>query len=413
MNTLLLRMALRNLLRNARRTILTMVSIVAGIGFFIIGEAFVTGTEENIFVSAEEGIVGHVLARPADYPTQGLNAPLDRLLELTPDVRRLLASSTEGWTGRVLFAPTVVHGAESVRARGIGYEPTTDEKVFPRTYWKVSGRLPEPEADEITVSPSVARLLDLKAGDRVVLQVRTHHGAINALEVTVSGVLSTGNTALDSLGVLVPMALTKKLTQADAPTHVSVRLAHRSDAPAFKQTLAAAMGSTAEVTTIQEETADLIRLQGVRRKVLDLVVFILLALAGFGMANTFLMAAYERTREVGTLRALGMTEGAVAGLFLAEGATVGLVGSLLGAAWGGGLAAHWASHPLDISSMLDATYNSNGAGGNIAFSALIYTHFDPMVALGMVVLGVVVAVISSWYPARVASALRPADAVRA
>jgi putative ABC transport system permease protein len=328
----LISLALKNLTRNRRRTALTMISIIAGIGIFIVGEAFISGTEENIMVSSEEGNVGHVLARPAGYPMQGLNAPLDKLLTVTPAARELLDREATSWTERVIFAPTVVHGAESIRVRAFGYQPGRDEKVFSRERWKIDGREPAPDADEVMVSPSVARLLGLKRDDRLVLQVRTHHGAINALEVQVTGILLTGNTALDALGLFAPMTLTRKLTQVDGPTHLAVKLSRRGLAPAFKPQLLAALGEQAEVATVQEETADMISLQGVRRKSLNVLVFILLALAGFGMANTFLMAAYERTREVGTLRAMGMTERSVELLFLAEGGLVGLIGSVLGAA---------------------------------------------------------------------------------
>jgi ABC-type lipoprotein release transport system permease subunit len=408
---LLLRLALKNLTRNRRRTALTMISIIAGIGILIVGEAFISGTEENIFVSAEDGVVGHVMARPEGYPSQGLNAPLDRLLTVTPAARALLDAQTVAWTGRVLFAPTAVHGAESLRVRAFGYEPGRDEKVFSHERWKIDGRYPNPEADEVTVSPSVARLLLLKPDDTLVLQVRTHHGAINALEVKVAGILTTGNTALDGLGLFAPMALTTRLTGADAPTHLSAKLSRRALAPDFKPRLLAVLQG-AEVSTVQEETAELISLQAVRRKSLDVLVFILLALAGFGMANTFLMAAYERTREVGTLRAMGMTEGAVTGLFLTEGSIVGLVGSVLGAAWGSALAVWWSIHPIDISQALSRS-GASGSGTSMAFSALIYTAFDPWIAVVGVALGLTVAIVSSWYPARVASAMRPADAVRA
>ncbi len=408
---LIARLALKNLTRNRRRTALTMISIIAGIGIMIVGQAFIAGTEENIFVSAEEGVVGHVLARPEGYPSQGLNAPLDRLLTIGPEARALLDAQTVAWTGRVQFAPTAVHGAESVRVRAFGYEPDRDPRVFSRERWSIDGRYPNPEADEVTVSRSVARLLQLKPGDRFVLQVRTHHGALNALEVAVSGILTTGNTALDGLGLFAPMALTTRLTGADAPTHLSVKLARRALATDFKPRLLAVLQG-AEVSTVQEETAELISLQAVRRKSLDVLVFILLALAAFGMANTFLMAAYERTREVGTLRAMGMTEGSVTALFVTEGSIVGLVGSLLGAAWGSALALWWSVHPLDISEALQRS-GTTGSGTSMAFSALIYTAFDPAVAGLGVALGLAVAMASSWYPARVASALRPSDAVRA
>ncbi len=401
------RLALRNLLRSPRRTVLTTVAIVAGIGVFILGEGFVGGVEENIVTTAIEGTVGHVLVRPPGYPTEAGQHPVDTLVELPEAAQALLDGEASAWTGRLLFAPTAAAGMDSLRALAIGYDPVRDEQVFTRKLWRIDGALPRADAAEVAVSFRVARLLQLEPGDRLILQVRTHHGAMNALEVTVSGRVSTSTAALDTLGIFVPQPLARQLVDTGLPSHVAVRLGDRDDAPAFAARLRAALGAGAEVVTWQDETAELIQLQAVRRKALNLVVFILLALAGFGIANTILMAAHERVREVGTLRSMGMTESAVLRLFLLEGAVMGLVGSLLGALLGSGAVAWWAKHPLDFSQVFEQQ------GSSLPVSAWVYTRLDGTVILTAVVLGVAVSALASIYPARVASRMVPAEAVRA
>lgn len=400
------RLATRNLSRNVRRSLLTGVAVIAGVGIYILGEAFVSGLDENIITSAIDGTVGHVMARPQGYPTQAMQYPLDELLEVNDEARRLLDHEAVAWTERTLFTPLATSGADSLRVLAIGFDPERDAAVFPRTLWKVVGALPRPDQPEVAVSQRVARLLQLEPGKRLVLQVRTHKGAINALEVTVSGLVTANNMVIDSLGVLVPRQLARSLIAADQPSHLSVRLRGRDDADAFAPKLAAALGTRAEVVTWRDETADLLRVQAIRRKALDFLVFILMALAGFGIANTILMAAHERVREVGTLRSMGMTEGGVLRLFLVEGALIGLLGGVFGALWGGGLAAHWARHPIDFSQAMQGR-------SSLSVSALVYTRFSPgVIALG-VALGVVISVLASIYPARVASRMVPADAVRA
>lgn len=405
---LLIRLALRNLGRSKRRSALTISAIVAGVGLFLVGESLVAGMEENIVVSAEDTLVGHLTARPAGYPAQGQQHPVDQLLSLDPAMRAFLDRSTAAWTERTLFAPLASNGRDAIRARGVGYDPARDGQVFPRALWRISGRMPAPDADEVAVGRGLARLLSLEPGSRLVLQVRAHRGAINALETRVAAVVTTNNPMLDGYTLFAPAALTARLIAAAEPTHVSLRLRTREQAEAFRPRLLAALGPQAEVVSWQDETRELLRLQGVRRKALDVLVAILLALAGFGMANTILMAAHERVREIGTLRSLGMSEGTVLGLFLLEGGILGLLGSLLGAAWGGGLAFYWARHPLDFSAIA-----GSGATGDLSWSALVYTRLDPRLLLLAVVFGLATAVAASLYPARVASRMLPADAVRA
>lgn len=270
------------------------------------------------------------------------------------------------------------------------------------------GTMPSPNAPEVAVSHRVARLLSLKPGGRLVLQVRTHRGAINALEVTVSAVVNTGNSALDVLGVFAPQALTRTLVATDRPSHIAIKLRDREQADAFAARLALLLGAEAEVVTWRQETAELVRLQMIRRRALDLVMFILMALAAFGIANTILMAAHERVREIGTLRSLGMTEAGVLWLFVLEGIFIGVAGSLVGALIGGSLVAYWARHPIDFSELLD-----KGVGAGLSASALVYTRLDAGVIAATMALGVAIAVLASLYPARVASRMPPAEAVRA
>jgi putative ABC transport system permease protein len=403
-----LRLALRNLRRSVRRSVLAMIAVVVGIGVFILGEGFISGVEENIKVATIEGLHGHVLARPADYPREGLQHPVDALLQLDAAATTLLAEQARAWTGRLLFAPIAATGEDHIRVRAIGYDPQRDPAVFSRRLWQLDGREPDAERDEILITPGVADLLRLEPDDTLILQVRTHLGALNALHVTVAGIVTTGVANIDLMGVLVPRALAERLTGAHAPTHLAVRLAAREQAPAFAAELAAALGPHAEVSTWQEDARDLLALQSIRRRALQFIVVILLVLAGFGMANTILMAAHERVREIGTLRSLGMTMQGVVGLFVSEGLVMGIAGSLLGAVWGGGLTAWWAANPIDMGDLV-----AGWSGGNMAISALIYTRFSWAVIAFGVCCGVVIAALATLYPARVASRMAPAAAVRA
>jgi ABC-type lipoprotein release transport system permease subunit len=172
--TLLLHMAVRNLFRHTRRTLLTATVVVVGIGLLVLGEAVVAGSEDNIVVSAIDALVGHVQARPAGYPTQPMQHPVDQLLTLDAATTAWLDRHAVAWTGRQVYTPTLIAAGEGLRVRAFGYDPVRDPRVFPRDLWRIQGREPDPALDEILVSRGVARLIELKVGDRVVLQTRTH-----------------------------------------------------------------------------------------------------------------------------------------------------------------------------------------------------------------------------------------------
>ena len=166
------------------------------------------------------------------------------------------------------------------------------------------------------------------------------------------------------------------------------------------------------MTTWEIETLPLVEAQDMRQKMMDTMVLALMAMAATGIANTVLMAAYERIREIGTLQAMGMTREGVVGMFVAEGFLMGLVGATGGALLGGGAVWWWATHGIDLGPMIEA--NSKGGGyDSVAFSTMLYLNFSwPTIAVA-IAFGVAVAVLASVYPAVLASRLAPADAVRA
>jgi len=250
--------------------------------------------------------------------------------------------------------------------------------------------------------------MGVKAGDRVVLRTRTHAGAINALDVPVAGLVNTGNMALDGTTAYMADALARDLVRNDRPTHVGVRLKRRADAPDLAGPLASAIGPGAEVLTVQGETAELLRMQQMRRTALNVLVGVLLAMSALAIANTILMAAHERVREVGTLRAMGMTRRRIVALFVIEGALMGGVAGLVGLALGGGGAWYFSQNPVDLGALMEGVDY-----GNLQFSAYLYAAFEPEGMVLPFAIAAGTAILASIYPAFLASRLEIADAVRA
>ena len=403
----LVRLAFRNLTRQLRRNLLSMGAVIAGVWVMIIGSAFIQGVRENIIRAQVDTVSGHILARPADYPTTGLSHPVDELLTLPPEAETWLDEHATAWTTRTLFTPRVVAGVDSIRSRAFAIDPERDPAVFPRHTWNHTGTIPRTAEDGVLLSQGLGQLLDRTTGDTVVLEARTHKGAVNALQVPVAGLVTISNPMFDSNGMMLPQALADELLQIDGRfSHLATRVGDRDRAEDLAPGLDAAMGEQAEVVTWVDETAELLRLQDIRQQALNILVFALLGMSAAGIANTILMAAYERVREIGTLRAMGMTRADVLKLFVIEGAMIGVVGALLGAMLGGGMSWYWSVNPIDLTAQMDRM------GTNLPISTLLYTRFDPPQIGLSIAFGIAVAMVASVYPARLASNLQPADAVR-
>jgi ABC-type lipoprotein release transport system permease subunit len=192
-------------------------------------------------------------------------------------------------------------------------------------------------------------------------------------------------------------------------SHVSLRLANADDSDRIAKELGDRLGASANVVTGAAEAAPIVKVNELRQKMLNLVAFAMFAMAATGIANTVLMAAYERTREIGTLRALGLDRSGVVGMFALEGIGMGIIGALLGGAAGGYLTRRWAESGIDLTAMLE---NRKGLE-NMPLSATLYVQFSIPTILAAMAAGVLVALLASLYPAWIASRLQPADAVRA
>lgn len=409
----LLRLAFLNVFRQYGRTLLTMVSIVVGVAVIIMGRGFVRGSKENIIRAQIDSASGHVLAMPADYPESGIRHPVDELLTLDDATSTWLDENTTAWTIRTMFAPRLVKGPDAVLGRAFGFDPERDETVFPRKDWRVTVEIPSTAEQGALFSKGLAKVLDIKQDDRVILQVRTSDGALNALAVRVSGVVASGNPMIDRVGLFVPAPLVKKLlVNGGRFSHLAMRISDRDDSPRIKAEMQNRLGERARVTTWQEETQALIEMQNIRQAAIDLIALALLAIAATGIANTILMAAHERIKEIGTLAAMGLSRRGVVALFLFEGMFMGVVGGVAGSLLGGGFNWKFSVDGIDLSAMIEQA-GSSGTYDNVPFSAMLYTEHSIGVATGAAVVGLIISVLASVYPALIASRLPPAEAVRA
>ncbi len=405
----LFRFAFLNLFRNPRRTALSLVSVVAGVAVYIFGQGAIGGVKENVLRAQIDSVSSHVQMLPADYPTDMMSQPIDGLYEVDSEASSWLDESAEAWTPRVMFSPDAIYKADSLRVKGIGFAPT-DEDVFPRKGWKIAGKVPVTAADGVLVGKGPANLLDIEPGDWITVRARTVSGAINALQIPVAGVVSTGSPIVDSAAILFPWELSNQLIRhGESTSHLHVRLHDRDTADSYGAELGTRIGEHVQHQTFISETAEIMRLQDLRQRILNFVAFSLLAIAATGIANTILMAAYERFREIGTLQAMGMNRASVIQLFLIEGGYLGVLGGLIGGAIGGSAVYYWSTVGIDLTSMLESTGDVNN---NIPFSAMLYFEFRPDVVVFGVLIGLLIALGSSVYPAIVASRMNPADAVR-
>ncbi|MEL6349748.1 MAG: FtsX-like permease family protein, partial [Myxococcota bacterium] len=296
-----------------------------------------------------------------------------------------------------------IDGVDSVRVKGIAYDPETEAAVFPRDRWDLIGAWPA-TVQEVALGGGLATLLDASPGMTVLIESRTSSGAINAMSYRVSGIVHAHSPVVDAFGVWMPMNTAQALVQAaEARSHIAVRLRSRDDSPDIAAMLS--QGGWRGQTVI-DEVAEMLAWNAFRRRAVSAVVLILMAIAATGIANTVIMSTYERIREIGTLRAMGMRPSDVRAMFLIESGLMGLFAGLLGALVGAVVVRHLAEAGIDLTDVVTQL-------GEVSMSTILYARFSWAAVGGAVLFGATTAVLASLYPAHHAARMNPADAVRA
>ena len=401
------RLAFRNVLRNRRRSLLSGSVIFFGVFFLVFARGFIDGIEYGSERTQIDTNCAHLRVVAAGAVDDGFDLPLTPRIG---DARPILLRAAElpgavAATPRIRFSADGSDGRGQLRVVAIGIDTARDAVVFPMG---IDAATLEGDPPGAMVGAGILKLFEIVPGDVLTLVARTPEGSISALDFVVRGAISTGNPAVDNLHVIVPIASARELLalgESEA-TEVAVRLDGQRATARAASAMRSGLAPQLSIETWVEATEDIRSLMAIRRKALAIIVFVIMAIAAAGIANTVLMSIYERFREIGTVTAFGFPPASVRRLFLLEGITLGAMGSVAGMIAGSIVVLYFERHGIDITSLTQAP--------DVVYpiSAVIYTEFDALGVLEAGAFGVLVAAVATVLPARRAARLDPVEALR-
>jgi putative ABC transport system permease protein len=411
-------LALRNLLRHKRRTLLTVAALVLGIGLMVLGRAWTAAMEHAVVDPAKDGTLGfvQVFAKDAAADEGGRVSfvmPQNnyRLIEAP---RRVIAGilaaepRIEAGLSRLSVAALLSNGESSLEGILLGIDPEARPAVYPAVELR-EGRHFRPGENGILVNRGVARKLGLALGDSVVALGNASDGRITAARLRVTGVwVVHGLEAYEWGACYVDLAAVQEL--ADVGDRAGVLILRQRDRKQQSGPIAASLndyftrqGINAEAYTWEEMGGPFIGGMLLTRFIANIMNGVMTIIVAAGVLNTALMSVFERTREVGTLRAFGAHRKRVLQLFLLEALFLGFFGALGGGALGAGLVGFFGRYGIPAFS--EAQRYSYG--GDYLFPRIDWSEVTTVPALMMVV-----CVVAALGPAVMAARKRPADALR-
>jgi ABC-type lipoprotein release transport system permease subunit len=401
------RYAARNLVRNPRRTLLSVAGITVGCSIALVNIGITRGKTEMFIRNVAEGGIGHVEVVPENWIVShdgGLRLhewrkTLDGLRSdpgvavATPHVRiqGMLAMGTR--VGAVLIS---------------GVDPVTEPKALRYVRTMEAGRYLKPDdSHAMVIGRTIADRLRADIGDAVVVTVVDNSGATKSDMFEVIGIVNLGNKQLDGLVCQMTRQDAEKLSGSPGAGEISVILRDPGDADRFRDRLRARLpaGDTAWTwAQISPQSEEAVRLNYVFS---EIVTFILILVALLGVASSQLTAVLERKRELAMLSALGMGRISIIRLVISEALTLGTLSVLATVALAGPITYYFARVGIRI---LDAGKSMTALGTVV--DPVIHGDFGIWFFVYAAILSYLATVMASVYPAWYAVRLDPAETLR-
>lgn len=401
------KMAFRNVLRNKRRTIITSIAVSIGIAMMNLIGSLITGQDEQMIDNLVRAQTGHIQIHAKGYSDEARSLPLDVAISDPDRIKNIILGvrDVKSVTKRTRFGGLVSSGEKSVTAMGLAVELDGEAKVSSLSSSIVEGGYFTSASGQMLLGSGLAKAVHGGVGTILTFLTNTAYGAMNAMDFEVSGIFQTGVPQFDDLAAIVTLNDAGRLLDMDErATEIVVLLDDSEKTEMVEAELYGKLkGEEVEINDWKFFNRNLIQFLRLRKFLMNIIFAIVLVVALAGIVNTMIMAIAERTREIGTMEALGLKGSQITAIFLCEAAVIGLLGSTYGCIIGGGLSFYWSVKGISIGNL------ASGIGLPIES---FYADFSPSRIIFAFVFGVCVSALAGLYPAYLAAKLKPVEALR-
>jgi putative ABC transport system permease protein len=345
----LIALALRGLMRNRRRGLVTLLAIAIGFAAIALFAGYTHNIYRGLSLQAIHGeLLGHLSLSKRGMSREGKLDPARYLMtaEEVSRITELVKAEPHVTlvTPRLAVSGIVSNGRASTIFVAEGLDPTAARELQAGLLSEMNVTrevaqggvqvLDAAKPDSVALAAGLGALLHLQPGDSAAVLTNTLGGQANALDIQVAGLFNTGNAATNDLYAFMPLQLVRSLYDAEGRADRLTILLDEVDATeSVRASLLIKLkdaGFEVEISTWQELSAFYNQVHGMFDMIFGFIFSIVITVVVMSVANSMGMAVVERTREIGTLRAIGLRRGGVIGLFVGEAALLVLLGCIAG-----------------------------------------------------------------------------------
>jgi len=407
----LLKMALRNIGRNKRRTALTLSAVVIVVMLLTFAQSYLEGVINDVFANYVKTQAGHIKIVHREYAKKEIMLALDVPVEDYASIEAKLEDLEEVTlvTERLRFGVMLDVDGRTKNCLGIGAIPEKEHTIMELNEYIVDGSYFRIGASEMLMGSLLAEELGARVGDKITVVTRTAYNALSALNFKLVGLFTLGFTYIDESTFYIPLDTAQELLDMEGQTtEMFVLLTDRDDAIRVASEITSLLQDMGIADVYEalpwQSQGELFSALSSSRVMMGIITGIILLVAALAITNTMLMAVFERTQEIGTMMALGMKTLQIVQTFIWESVSIGVLGGIVGSALGTALALLVQTKGIDVSSAMG---NISMPMGNV-----IYTDYTVWHTITAFLYGLILTALAALYPAYKASQMEPTEALR-
>jgi ABC-type lipoprotein release transport system permease subunit len=399
----IIKMAIRDLTRNVRRTALSALALGLGLGLLLLMAAVVRGEIRDSIEKSIKLQSGHIQIQAASYDQDKTSLVWKDLIEgpeaLAASVAKL--PNVKVATPRLIATGIINAGEVSRGVQIVGTDPVSEANDPYRDGIVAGSYITADDRDGLLIGQSLAEKLSLSAGDDVLLLANTSDGDVIEQSFTIRGVYTTHTPSLDEGTVLLPLAKAQAITNTGG--HASNIFILLQDREKAQEVINLMQTEKYKIQTWVDMNPLIVQMESFSGAYMILLYLIVLGVTATVVVNALIMAVFERTREIGILSAIGMRSRRIMAMFLAESAVLAGLGIIFGLILG----ALFVTYSVKV-----GFYIGDMGVSGLALPDRLYGYVVPGDVISLTITALVVTLLASLYPAILAARMQPVEALR-
>ena len=399
------RLAVRNLFRNTRRTVLTMLMIGFSVSALILVDAITQGMLRSLTDTFTKTLTGEAQVLRAGYSE---SFDVDLYISNVSDVEALLSrdAAIAATSPRVVTGGMIASSYNVISGMTHGIDPLKETDVSRLDEALVAGEFLSGSPLEILIGTGMQEILEVDLGDRIVVTTAAADtGELTQALFRVSGIFQFGIRGMDDSFAFINIADARSMLGMNDAAHQIIVQFRDPDTANLPLKLATDLSDWEQTEiyswmTLNREIASMLEMSSIGTVILGSILFLLVS---FGVVNSMFMSVYERIYEIGVIKAVGTRPLEIIRLILTEAFVLGFASCLFG-----GLLASLVGFATAESGIPLGQYEVSG----VALNEAILPVLTPSQFVTYPIYTTLLTMLAAVYPAVYASRIAPSEALR-